>query len=458
MRLLHAIHDFLPRHRAGSEIYAHHLAHELARRHAVTILCAEYDPARAHGSLTWRDSRRPARRGAREQLGVLELRRVVSVARPEPVAAARARGDRSRRAARAQPPEPVDGSAGAGARARGGDGRHAPRLHAALPVGRPARAHGGRARVPRDRPGAVQPLLSAVTVGHRRWPSADAVARSRACRRSSGWPTSSGGGSPARSRRSSRASARPRPLTAADIVRRLDKARQVFDTIDLFVAPSQALADEYRAAGMPPGKLRVVDYGFRRAAPLAARAGSPPAARLRRHARLAQGRARADRGAAGACPQTAVELKVFGSLEVFPAYVKTLREQARDLPVRFMGPFDQDRAQDVYSQIDVLVVPSLWPENSPLVIHEAFMAASRRRRPARRHSRARVGRRQRADLRGVLARVSAGRARAADRPSRSWSRRFAARLPAVRTIEEDAAGWEAIYASVTRRTAAGRSA
>ncbi len=54
MRLLHAIHDFLPRHRAGSEIYAHHLAHELARRHAVTVLCAEYDPARAHGSLTWR--------------------------------------------------------------------------------------------------------------------------------------------------------------------------------------------------------------------------------------------------------------------------------------------------------------------------------------------------------------------------------------------------------------------
>jgi glycosyltransferase involved in cell wall biosynthesis len=29
----------------------------------------------------------------------------------------------------------------------------------------------------------------------------------------------------------------------------------------------------------------------------------------------------------------------------------------------------------VYRQFDVLVVPSLWPENSPLVIHEAFMAA-----------------------------------------------------------------------------------
>ncbi len=139
------------------------------------------------------------------------------------------------------------------------------------------------------------------------------------------------------------------------------------------MAPSQALADEYRAAGMPPGKLRVVDYGFRRAAP----APRAPDRRLRLgfvgtlvwhkgvHVLIE---------ALQGLPTMTVELKVFGSLEVFPAYVKTLREQARDLPVRFMGPFDQDRAQDVYSQIDVLVVPSLWPENSPLVIHEAFMA------------------------------------------------------------------------------------
>ena len=39
-----------------------------------------------------------------------------------------------------------------------------------------------------------------------------------------------------------------------------------------------------------------------------------------------------------------------------------------------MGAFDRARAADVYGQIDVLVVPSLWLENSPLVIHEAFMA------------------------------------------------------------------------------------
>src|SRR4051794_9619540 len=54
MRVLHAIHDFLPRHRAGSEIYAFELAREQSARHDVFVLAAEYDPAAAHGTLRWR--------------------------------------------------------------------------------------------------------------------------------------------------------------------------------------------------------------------------------------------------------------------------------------------------------------------------------------------------------------------------------------------------------------------
>jgi len=55
LRLLHVIHDFLPRHVAGSEIYAFELTRELAgRHHHVHVLCAEYDPARPHGHVTWR--------------------------------------------------------------------------------------------------------------------------------------------------------------------------------------------------------------------------------------------------------------------------------------------------------------------------------------------------------------------------------------------------------------------
>ena len=54
MRILHAIHDFLPRHQAGSEIYAFDLCREFSARHHVTVLCAEFDPSRRHGHVHWR--------------------------------------------------------------------------------------------------------------------------------------------------------------------------------------------------------------------------------------------------------------------------------------------------------------------------------------------------------------------------------------------------------------------
>jgi hypothetical protein len=41
--------------------------------------------------------------------------------------------------------------------------------------------------------------------------------------------------------------------------------------------------------------------------------------------------------------------------------------------VRFHGRFDNARLSEVYAEIDVLVVPSIWFENSPITIHEAFL-------------------------------------------------------------------------------------
>jgi glycosyltransferase involved in cell wall biosynthesis len=41
--------------------------------------------------------------------------------------------------------------------------------------------------------------------------------------------------------------------------------------------------------------------------------------------------------------------------------------------VSFRGRFDNARLSEVYSEIDVLLVPSIWFENSPITIHEAFL-------------------------------------------------------------------------------------
>ena len=39
-----------------------------------------------------------------------------------------------------------------------------------------------------------------------------------------------------------------------------------------------------------------------------------------------------------------------------------------------MGGYNNEDIAKIFSEIDVLVVPSIWYENSPLVIQEAFLA------------------------------------------------------------------------------------
>lgn len=65
-------------------------------------------------------------------------------------------------------------------------------------------------------------------------------------------------------------------------------------------------------------------------------------------------------------------LLVYGNLEKIPEYGARLRSLAAGLDsVRFCGTYAHDESADVFAQIDVLVVPSLWYD-FPLVIHEAF--------------------------------------------------------------------------------------
>ena len=67
-----------------------------------------------------------------------------------------------------------------------------------------------------------------------------------------------------------------------------------------------------------------------------------------------------------------VELAIHGVLDWFPDYVADLRRRAGAAPVRFRGRFDPARIDDVLLAADLLVVPSLWYENMPLVVQDAF--------------------------------------------------------------------------------------
>ncbi len=121
---------------------------------------------------------------------------------------------------------------------------------------------------------------------------------------------------------------------------------------------------------------------------------------------------------------------------------------AEGLPVTFTGRFDRADAAEIYGALDVLVVPSLWPENSPLVIHEAFMAGVV-------VVAARAG-----GIPGLVADGVSGLLFDASSPeslANALARliddpglvdRLRAASPAVRSIGQDAAEWEARYRAV----------
>ncbi len=69
------------------------------------------------------------------------------------------------------------------------------------------------------------------------------------------------------------------------------------------------------------------------------------------------------------------EVHVFGDLEQEPAYSAQLKALAAAAPaVKLRGGFARAQLAEVYSQLHVLVVPSLWYETFSLVVQEAFGA------------------------------------------------------------------------------------
>ena len=449
MKILHAIHDFLPRHRAGSEIYAFRLCRELSRRHEVGVLCAEYDPSRPHGSLasrlyeglpvrelvnnwafsTFAETYRSAQINegldqvlAEERPDVLHIHNLLNLSFDLPDLA-RARGIPS--VATLHDFTLVCPSGGQRVHVaeehvcRDIDTRRCSRCFPQSPFH--SQLALGRAALPVTRLGPVRRLVS--------------LARTAL-------PTSFGVATRALSRGIGAA------VDEREIKERLREVGRVIEAVALFVAPSRALAADFERFGIPREKIRISDYGF---APLERLRSRKMADRLRigfvgtlvwhkgAHVLLE---------AIRRLPADRVEVKIFGDPHTFPDYVARLRKMAEGLPVRFMGTFGSERAGEVYGEIDVLVVPSLWPENSPLVIHEAFLAGV----PVVGSRIGGIPELVEHDRNGLLydafsvpdlAETLRG---LIEDPTRL--RRFADALPAIKSLEQDAMEWEAIYAQV----------
>lgn len=174
----------------------------------------------------------------------------------------------------------------------------------------------------------------------------------------------------------------PEPALDSDrtaaVERRLATVRSALSRVDLFLSPSRFLRDRFLANGfVEPDRILYSDNGL-------------PLADYGRHEREHRhgltigfvGTIAEWKGvhllveAVNGLPASGVECQIHGVLEYFPDYVERLRTNAVHPGIRFLGRYDNDRIAEILSGIDVLVVPSLWYENSPITIHEAFLAGT----------------------------------------------------------------------------------
>lgn len=375
LRVLHALHDYLPRHQAGSEIYVAHLC--AAQRRAgiqPTVVAAEFDAARAHGQLAWRSHdgvpvaevvntwqfasfdgsyRDPTLATALGhvldivQPHVLHVHNLLNLSLDLP-SLARVRGIGV--VATLHDYTLVCPS--------GGQRIHRDESHVCHVI-EPERC---------ARCFPASPFHAQLRYGQlaRRAPVHTLGRLASTMRRLAPRATTAAGAALGRTRGAA--------MDAIAIEQRLAAARRAFANFDVAVAPSASLAREYATLGFPPERVIVSDYGF---APLARQQrAADPEGRLRvGFVGTLVWHKGADVliNAARRLPGDRVDVRIFGDPGVFPEYASTLQQQAQGLPVRFMGRFDHARAEAIFAKMDVLVVASRWLENSPLVIHEAFM-------------------------------------------------------------------------------------
>tara|TARA_R110002049_G_scaffold95232_2_gene233906 strand:+ start:341 stop:1546 length:1206 start_codon:yes stop_codon:yes gene_type:complete len=68
-----------------------------------------------------------------------------------------------------------------------------------------------------------------------------------------------------------------------------------------------------------------------------------------------------------------VELTIYGPESNSPKYQREIEFLAsEDSRVKIAGPISHDMIHKLYAKTDAIIVPSIWMENSPLVVHEAI--------------------------------------------------------------------------------------
>ena len=188
------------------------------------------------------------------------------------------------------------------------------------------------------------------------------------------------------------------------VKRRMDHVREMVEMVDVFIAPARHLMDRFRDEfGIPAHKLVYLDYGFRDAtsstsstssAPVVPAATTTPPATATPAMPARTTDTSFTFGYIGThIPAKGIQdmIAAFGGLSGSPKMriwgrqrgqdTASLKALVAELPssvagrVEWLPEYDNANiASDVFAHVDAIVVPSIWVENSPLVIHETQQA------------------------------------------------------------------------------------
>lgn len=158
-----------------------------------------------------------------------------------------------------------------------------------------------------------------------------------------------------------------------------ESAGSIYTMIDVFMAPSHFIRERFISQGLAADKILYSPYGLDQRSFMPAQKNKSGVFTFGYLGTLLPAKGAdiliaAFRGIRNA----QVRLLLYGKLSSYSGFEFYLRELKRaavgDSRISFKGPYDNKEIARVLSGMDTLVVPSVWPENAPLVIQEAFLA------------------------------------------------------------------------------------
>lgn len=164
----------------------------------------------------------------------------------------------------------------------------------------------------------------------------------------------------------------PYTTMGSEVREALENLKEIRENIDMFISPSHTLRDYFIKNGIQEDKIIYQKYGFDKAS-------------ITYRKRVFGLKDKIRFGYMGRIIPTK-GIKIL--LESFRMLTQNYPEQKiriygnigsskrflQDSFVEFMGGYDNKEIDRILQEIDVLIVPSIWLENSPLVIQEAFLA------------------------------------------------------------------------------------